>query len=158
MVAFASIQISYLAGGSDHTYTGLRQVVAQPFLLIPMLLYGLIAGPVAEDLGWRGFVLDALLSRWNPLLASAVLGAVWGILASTAVFHRGYTKASDRDRDACLLAVSANAPAPFRAHDVDIPAHWAQHPFSNLDAPGVLCYGESFLPALQRKRSLSTLC
>lgn len=79
LVAFASIQLSYLAGGPDHPYPGIGQIAAQPFLLIPMLLYGIIAGPIAEELGWRGFALDALLSRWNALIASAVLGTVWGV-------------------------------------------------------------------------------
>ena len=79
LVAFASIQLSFLAGGPAHPYTGILLLAAQPVLLITMLLYGIIAGPISEELGWRGFALDALLARWNPLLASAVLGIAWGV-------------------------------------------------------------------------------
>lgn len=37
-----------------------------------------LLGPLPEEIGWRGYGLDALLSRTGPLAASVVLGAVWG--------------------------------------------------------------------------------
>jgi membrane protease YdiL (CAAX protease family) len=77
LLAYISIRLSYLAGGPENPLTTVRHVAAQPLMLIPMLLYGLIAGPIAEELGWRGFALDALLSRLNTLIASTVLGIFW---------------------------------------------------------------------------------
>ena len=35
-------------------------------------------GPLPEEIGWRGYGLDALLDRWAPLSASLILGATWG--------------------------------------------------------------------------------
>ena len=35
-----------------------------------------LAGPW-EELGWRGFALPRLLDRWNPLIASGILGVAW---------------------------------------------------------------------------------
>jgi membrane protease YdiL (CAAX protease family) len=34
-------------------------------------------GPLGEELGWRGFALPRLLSRFSPWTASLILGAIW---------------------------------------------------------------------------------
>ena len=39
----------------------------------------LLGGSLGEELGWRGFLLPALLRRMSPLGASMVLGVVWGL-------------------------------------------------------------------------------
>ncbi len=37
-----------------------------------------LLGPLPEEVGWRGYGLDALLTRLSPLAASGVLGVAWG--------------------------------------------------------------------------------
>ncbi|MDX1991390.1 MAG: CPBP family intramembrane glutamic endopeptidase [bacterium] len=37
------------------------------------------AGPLGEELGWRGFALPRLLALHNPLRASLILGTIWGV-------------------------------------------------------------------------------
>jgi membrane protease YdiL (CAAX protease family) len=32
-----------------------------------------------EEIGWRGFALDRLLSRHNDFIASLILGTIWGL-------------------------------------------------------------------------------
>lgn len=49
----------------------------------PVTLSWLVQAPLfafwgCEELGWRGFALPRLMSRWNALFASLVVGMVWG--------------------------------------------------------------------------------
>ena len=37
----------------------------------------LLSGPLPEEIGWRGYGLDALLARHDPVAASIILGAAW---------------------------------------------------------------------------------
>ncbi len=43
-----------------------------------LLVIRLFLGPM-EEFGWRGFALPLLQRKFNPLLASVVLGLLWGI-------------------------------------------------------------------------------
>lgn len=37
----------------------------------------LILGPLSEEIGWRGFALDRVQTRWNALVSSLIVGAFW---------------------------------------------------------------------------------
>jgi membrane protease YdiL (CAAX protease family) len=49
--------------------------VAQLGSLVPLLFLG----PLSEEIGWRGYALDRLQARWNPLVSSLFLGLVWAL-------------------------------------------------------------------------------
>ena len=51
-----------------------------PFIILESFLWAfLFGGPLNEEPGWRGFALPRLQSRFSPLLASIILGAIWGL-------------------------------------------------------------------------------
>jgi membrane protease YdiL (CAAX protease family) len=43
------------------------------------LLSLLILGPISEEIGWRGYALDRLQTKWNALVSSLMVGLVWGL-------------------------------------------------------------------------------
>jgi membrane protease YdiL (CAAX protease family) len=51
-----------------------------PLILTESLLwFALFGGPLNEEPGWRGFALPRLQGRFSPLVASIILGALWGL-------------------------------------------------------------------------------
>jgi membrane protease YdiL (CAAX protease family) len=40
-----------------------------------------------EEIGWRGFALPFLMKRYNPLIASLILGIIWGIFHMPLYLH-----------------------------------------------------------------------
>ncbi|MCX6048467.1 MAG: CPBP family intramembrane metalloprotease [Chloroflexi bacterium] len=58
------------------------------FLLLPVsfLVRGIVNG---EEIGWRGFALPHLQTRWNALTASLVLGGVWALFHLPIFFVHG---------------------------------------------------------------------
>jgi membrane protease YdiL (CAAX protease family) len=53
-----------------------------------MLAFPLIfATNFGEEIGWRGFALPHLMKRYNPLVASLILGLIWGIFHMPLYLH-----------------------------------------------------------------------
>lgn len=52
-----------------------RVFVTQMGSFFPLL----ILGPLSEELGWRGYALDRLQTRWNALVSSLIIGLVWSL-------------------------------------------------------------------------------
>ena len=58
------------------------EVLADPLRLVPFLFFLYLFGPFPEELGWRGYALDGLQARMDPLSSSLLLGffhAIWHI-------------------------------------------------------------------------------
>ncbi len=67
-----------LSGALGDTQTfdflGLVQRVAQPASLLGTIAFTFIMGPFPEEIGWRGYLLDHLQTRWSALAAGLVVG------------------------------------------------------------------------------------
>jgi uncharacterized protein len=55
-------------------------ILEGPLLLLPLFLVILtFTDGLGEELAWRGFALPRLLTRYNALVASVVLGVIWAL-------------------------------------------------------------------------------
>ena len=51
----------------------------QPAEIPIFIIMMLIGGPLAEELGWRGLLLDAFQKKWTPVISSIILFLIWWI-------------------------------------------------------------------------------
>jgi membrane protease YdiL (CAAX protease family) len=68
-----------LLGGELPPFTMIRSELS----LIPLYLVMVVImpwnGPVGEEFGWRGYALPKLQNKYGPLIASLMIGTIWGI-------------------------------------------------------------------------------
>jgi uncharacterized protein len=70
--------------------SGALNLLAHPLQLLTFLVFILIIGPLPEEIGWRGYLLDRLQLRWNALIASLLLAAIWWIWHLPLFWLPGY--------------------------------------------------------------------
>ncbi len=63
------------------------------FATFPLLVFSLNiltdAGPIGEELGWRGYALPRLLQLYSPVVATVVLSTFWTLFHLVAFFAPG---------------------------------------------------------------------
>jgi len=59
--------------------TGLPRESLPIVLPLLFLINIFVGGPLAEDIGWRGYILPKLRERMSALKASLIIGVVWAI-------------------------------------------------------------------------------
>lgn len=68
-----------------------EQVVSSGPALLLLFAYNLILGPLGEEIGWRGFVLNELQKKHSPLMSALLIGIVWGFWHTPLWFMSGYS-------------------------------------------------------------------
>jgi uncharacterized protein len=89
-----SILVAALSGTSLPSLEGAARTLSSPLSVISFLIIMVLGGPLAEELGWRGFALDRIQARWSALSSSLVLGLIWGVWHFPFFFMKGTVQAS----------------------------------------------------------------
>jgi len=63
--------------GQPYLFEDALALLASPISLLSLAVGHFFFGPLPEELGWRGFALDHLQSRWNAVTSSLILAVVW---------------------------------------------------------------------------------
>ena len=95
-ISLAALAIASLTGTSENSVVLAR--LPHPLHLLSLATFVLLFGPLPEEIGWRGYVLDQLQARWSALTASLVLGAAWGTWHIPLFFLENYYAVSEGAR------------------------------------------------------------
>ena len=68
-----------LLGGRGIALERASELIEQPALILPTLVFWLLFGPLPEEPGWRGYALEGLQSRRGPLASSLIVGLIWAL-------------------------------------------------------------------------------
>lgn len=85
----AGAALDVLFGGTPSTLPNLHALMGEPVSIPIFLIISLFAGPLSEELGWRGIVLESFQKKWSPLRATLVLAAIWSTWHLPLFFIRG---------------------------------------------------------------------
>ncbi len=91
VIFLLSLLLNSLIGGEPAAMAQWRGILAAPASVIPVIIIGIFTGPLAEELGWRGFALDRMARRFGLLGAALILGLIWWAWHLPLFFIRGTT-------------------------------------------------------------------
>src|SRR5512138_2270397 len=94
VILVATLLIDKLLGGTYLSLDAVQKVLSDPLQLLILFIMMFFGGALAEELGWRGYALDRLQSRWTALASSVFLGAIWGFWHLPLFFVKGTTQAT----------------------------------------------------------------
>ncbi|MCC0715953.1 type II CAAX endopeptidase family protein [Clostridioides sp. ES-S-0077-01] len=86
LIAIVVILLTSKSRGTIPSFT-----VSSLGMFIYLFLKNLFAGPLGEELGWRGFIQNELQKKYSPLKASIIVGFWWGIWHLPIWFTTGFT-------------------------------------------------------------------
>ncbi|MFC7097884.1 CPBP family intramembrane glutamic endopeptidase [Halobaculum marinum] len=73
----------------------LAGLLTSPAALASTVAVTLVVGPLPEEVGWRGYLLDRCQRRWSALAAALVVGVAWATWHAPLFVMPGYYEAFD---------------------------------------------------------------
>jgi uncharacterized protein len=71
------VWVNALLGGMLPQMDYVKLLKAQPAEIPIFIIMMMIGGPLAEELGWRGLLLDSFQKKWTPAISTLVLFLLW---------------------------------------------------------------------------------
>jgi membrane protease YdiL (CAAX protease family) len=86
--AVAALYLFSLFGGPTVDWSGLGPL----YSVVPMIFMLTIFAGMGEEFGWRGFAMPRLQARYNALVSSIIIGALWGLWHIPLFLTKGTTQ------------------------------------------------------------------
>lgn len=74
LLPLAAALLTFAGHAADLFHGGAPKFAAA---LATASLANFFTGPLAEEFGWRGYLLDRLCRRWRPMIAGLFIGPIW---------------------------------------------------------------------------------
>jgi len=87
-----SVLLESLVSGQAADFSIFRLIRNNPVQIVQILVIALFFGSLSEELGWRGFALGRLQSKWNAFVSSIILGLIWFCWHLPLFFINGTTQ------------------------------------------------------------------
>lgn len=98
--------LSYLTVGLQFNTLLLPFIIPKVWPLLLLLVYFIIVqGPLGEEFGWRGYALPRLLKLFNPISSSLILGSIWSVWHFPKFFLEGTVQHSILESYGVALAL-----------------------------------------------------
>jgi len=81
--------LSGLTGGPWPAFETATRLLTNPLSIVPYVIFMFLFGPLPEELGWSGYALDSLQSRWSALTSSLIVGVAWAVWHLPLFFMEG---------------------------------------------------------------------
>ena len=81
-------------------------LLGEPSAFAIAVLVILVVGPLPEEIGWRGYLLDRCQIRWSALTSSLGVGIVWASWHAPLFLMPGYFASFDFEPSPVLFAVN----------------------------------------------------
>jgi membrane protease YdiL (CAAX protease family) len=97
----AALYLYHLLGGPVVDWSGLKPL----YTVIPNIIFLTIAAGIAEEFGWRGFLLPRLQTRHNALVSGLIVGVAWATWHVPLFFIEGTNQYEQRLANGMLPAI-----------------------------------------------------
>jgi membrane protease YdiL (CAAX protease family) len=74
VLPFAAALLTFIGHPTDLWHGGTPKFVAA---LATASFANFFTGPIAEEFGWRGYLLERLCQHWRPVVAGLLIGPIW---------------------------------------------------------------------------------
>lgn len=86
VIIAASILLSIAFGGPVEQFHLVPELRGNWAAFMPFMAFLLLAGPLPQELGWRGYGLYTLLKKFNPAASSLIVAVFWAAWSVPLVF------------------------------------------------------------------------
>jgi membrane protease YdiL (CAAX protease family) len=85
-IVCASILLSIPFGGPIEQFQIVPELRGNWAAFMPFMAFLFLAGPLPQEMGWRGYGLHILLKKFNPTASSLIVAAFWATWSVPLVF------------------------------------------------------------------------